>query len=136
MPRPTPAESQRRAAAFHESLLTRRTVRAFSPDPIPEGVLQSCLATAHSAPSGANLQPWHFALVQSPETKHRLRRAAEAEEQEFYESRTPEDWLQALQSFATDWHKPFLLLVTGYPAPDHTPPVLKKLPLAAVTSLH
>lgn len=103
-----PAESLARATAFQHALATRRTVRDFSPDPIPEGVLEACLATAHSAPSGANLQPWHFALIQNPATKQRLRAAAEAEEREFYKSRAPQDWLDALKPFHTDWHKPFL----------------------------
>ena len=103
-----PAESLNRATSFRDSLATRRTVRDFSPDPIPNDLLESCLATAHSAPSGANLQPWHFAIITSPETKQRLREAAEAEEREFYESRAPKEWLEALQPFETDWHKPFL----------------------------
>ena len=108
MPRLSPAESRSRAAAFLSTLATRRSIREFSPDPIPEGVLESCLAAAHSAPSGANLQPWHFAVIESTAMKRQIREAAEAEEREFYESRAPGDWLEALKPFGTDWHKPFL----------------------------
>ena len=102
------ADSLHRAQALHRELSTRRTIRHFSPDPIPDGVLDSCLAAAHTAPSGANLQPWHFAVVTSPEMKRRIREAAEAEEREFYHSRAPEDWLEALKPFGTSWEKPFL----------------------------
>lgn len=102
------AESRSRSADFHHELATRRTIRDFSPAAIPPGVLDSCLAAAHTAPSGANLQPWHFAVITSPELKQRIRQAAEAEEREFYESRAPREWLDALAPFGTDWQKPFL----------------------------
>ena len=102
------AESQTRAHTLRHELSTRRTIRDFSPDPIPAGVLDSCLAAAHTAPSGANLQPWHFAVITSPDMKRRIREAAEAEEREFYESRAPEEWLDALKPFGTNWEKPFL----------------------------
>lgn len=108
MPRLSPADSRFRADDFLAELATRRSIREFSPDPIPEGALESCVAAAHSAPSGANLQPWHFAIIRHPETKRRIRLAAEAEEREFYESRAPDEWLDALKPFGTDWHKPFL----------------------------
>jgi iodotyrosine deiodinase len=101
-------DSRSRAAAFHATLATRRSIRDFSPDPIPGGILESCLAAAHSAPSGANLQPWHFTVIQDPAIKRQIRQAAEAEEREFYESRAPDEWLDALKPFETDWHKPFL----------------------------
>ena len=101
-------ESRSRASALRDELATRRTIRDFAPDPIPDGVLESCLAAAHTAPSGANLQPWHFAIITSPEMKRRIREAAEAEEREFYDSRAPDDWLEALQPFGTTWRKPFL----------------------------
>jgi len=97
-----------RAAAFRDELARRRSIRDFSARQIPEGVLEACLETANSAPSGANLQPWHFAVVRDPETKRRIREAAEEEEREFYQNRAPDDWLEALQPFGTDWRKPFL----------------------------
>ncbi|NNE92892.1 MAG: nitroreductase family protein [Verrucomicrobiales bacterium] len=103
-----PAESKVRAASFREKLDARRTIRDFSAEPIPEGVLEDCLATANGAPSGANLQPWHFGIITSAEMKRRIREAAEAEEREFYESRAPDEWLEALEPFGTDWRKPFL----------------------------
>ncbi len=102
------AEMRREAARFLERMRSRRSVRCFSSDPIPERVLEDCLAVAGRAPSGANQQPWHFALVQGPEVKQRIRLAAEAEEREFYESRAPQDWLDALDHLGTDARKPFL----------------------------
>ncbi len=103
-----PSEMQRRAAEFSRELAERRTIRAFSERPIPENVIEHCLSTANTAPSGANMQPWHFALVRSPEMKRSLREAAEKEEQAFYGERAPEEWLEALKPFGTDSKKPFL----------------------------
>jgi nitroreductase len=101
-------EMKERAVRFLDTMKRRRSVRSFSAEPIPQEVLEACLATAGRAPSGANQQPWHFALVQSPEVKRRIRLAAEEEEKEFYQSRAPQDWLDALDHLGTDEHKPFL----------------------------
>lgn len=101
-------EMQRRAREFHQLMKRRRTVREFSDRPIPAGVLEHCLLAAGSAPSGANHQPWHFAVIQNQELKKRVREAAEREEYEFYHGRAPQEWLQALEPFGTDEHKPFL----------------------------
>jgi nitroreductase len=87
---------------------TRRTVRAFSAEPVSLDVVQTCLRAAGTAPSGANRQPWHFAVVSNPELKRRIRQGAEQEEQEFYSSRAPQDWLDALAPLGTDAEKPFL----------------------------
>ncbi|WP_345510841.1 nitroreductase family protein [Phytohabitans houttuyneae] len=86
----------------------RRSVRDFSPEPIPHGVLEAAIRAAASAPSGANIQPWRFVVVTSPDRKRRLRAAAEAEEREFYARRAPAEWLDALAPIGTDWRKPFL----------------------------
>jgi nitroreductase len=91
-----------------ELMQRRRTVRDFSAQPVPESVIHACLRTAGTAPSGANLQPWHFAVVSNPEIKHRIRVAAEAEEREFYTNRAPQEWLEALAPLGTDAEKPFL----------------------------
>ncbi len=101
-------EMKRRAAAFRALMLRRRTVRDFSGRPVPREIIEDCLRAAGSAPSGANLQPWHFVVVSDPETKRRIREAAEKEEREFYEHRAPREWLEALAPLGTDEHKPFL----------------------------
>lgn len=93
---------------FLEALLTRRTVRDFSDRPVPIEVIENCIKTAASAPSGANKQPWHFVIVKEPSIKKEIRIAAEAEEKEFYGHRATKEWLEDLNQFGTDWHKPFL----------------------------
>ncbi|HSH08827.1 MAG TPA: nitroreductase family protein, partial [Oceanipulchritudo sp.] len=101
-------EMRARAQAAYARLRTRRSVRDFAPDPIPEGVLESAILAAGTAPNGANLQPWHFAVVRDPGVKRQIREAAEEEERAFYGDRAPEDWLEALAPLGTDANKPFL----------------------------
>jgi len=102
------AEMRDRARAFLEDLRRRRTVREFSPKPIPADVLADCLLAAGTAPNGANRQPWHFVVISDPEVKSRIRVAAEEEERAFYRERAPSDWLEALAPLGTDENKPFL----------------------------
>jgi nitroreductase len=97
-----------RAQAFADELAQRRTVRDYASTPVPRALIEHCLRAAGSAPSGANQQPWRFVAVSSPEIKHRIREAAEAEEREFYAHRAPDEWLQALSTLGTDANKPFL----------------------------
>ena len=97
-----------RSKHFLEMIKSRRTVRDFSEKNIPEGVIENAVRTAASAPSGANKEPWHFVIVKDPALKKKIRVAAEKEEKEFYEHRAPDSWLEDLNQFKTDWHKPFL----------------------------
>jgi iodotyrosine deiodinase len=101
-------EMQQIAREHLERMKRRRTVREFSAEPVPDSVIENCLRTAGTAPSGANLQPWHFAVVRSPSVKKQIRIAAEAEEREFYQHRAPQEWLDALAPLGTDANKPFL----------------------------
>lgn len=103
-----PEEQLARLDAFGRRLMTRRTVRHFSSDPIPDGIIDRAIAVAGSAPSGANLQPWRFVVVRDPGVKRRIREAAEEEERAFYEQRAPDDWLETIAPLGTDWRKPFL----------------------------
>ena len=98
----------RRSKRFLEMIKSRRTVRDFSEKNIPVGVIETAVRAAASAPSGANKQPWHFVIVKDPAVKKKIREAAEKEEKEFYEHRAPDSWLEDLNQFKTDWHKPFL----------------------------
>ena len=93
---------------FYTDLNRRRTVRDFSDKEVPEEIIMNCIKAAGTAPSGANLQPWHFVAIKSPEIKREIRLAAEEEERKFYHERAPEEWLQALDHLGTDEHKPFL----------------------------
>jgi len=102
------AQMKRRATNFFRDISRRRTVRAFSPRPVPRAVIETCVLSAGSAPSGANMQPWHFAIVGNREMKRRIREAAEKEEREFYRRRAPKAWRKALEPLGTDEHKPYL----------------------------
>lgn len=93
---------------FLQKMLRRRSVREISAEPIDDELVRNAIATAASAPSGANIQPWHFVLVSDPETKRHIRRGAEEEEKAFYESRASAEWLGALEPLGTDWRKSFL----------------------------
>jgi iodotyrosine deiodinase len=98
-----------RARDFAALMHKRRTVRMFADTPVPRDVIDSVIATARSAPSGANQQPWHFVAIGNPEVKHEIRVAAETEEYEFYvNKRAGDQWLQDLAHLGTDHHKPFL----------------------------
>ena len=101
-------EMTERASRFCEVVRRRRTVRHFSPAPVPREAVEHCLRAAGSAPSGANLQPWHFVVVTDPDLKRRIREGAEEEEREFYSGRAPQEWLDALAPLGTDAQKPFL----------------------------
>ena len=103
-----PAEMLARARGFRSEVSKRRSVRAFSPEPIPAGVLDECIAAAGSAPSGAHQQPWTFVVVRDARLKRAIRLAAEEEERKLYEVRISDEWREALWPLGTDAEKPFL----------------------------
>jgi nitroreductase len=103
-----PDEMAQRASAFLADVGQRRTVRDFSNRSVPRTVIEKCVRAAGTAPSGANMQPWHFVVVSDPAVKSRIRAAAEEEERAFYQRRAPQEWLDALAPLGTDEHKPFL----------------------------
>jgi nitroreductase len=96
------------AAAFHESMATRRSCRHFADTPVPRALIEAAIRTAGTAPSGANHQPWHFAVIESPGAKAAIRVAAEEEERAFYAGRAGSEWLEALHPLGTGPDKPFL----------------------------
>ncbi len=89
-------------------MVTRRTVRDFSDEPVPFDLIENAIRTAGRAPSGANQQPWTFCVVSNPDLKRAIRQAAEAEERESYERRMSDEWLDAIRHLGTDWQKPHL----------------------------
>lgn len=119
-------EMLQRARAFHVQIARRRTVRHFSDRPVPRAVIDECLQAAGSAPSGANLQPWHFTVVTDPVLKTKIREAAEEQERHFYDHRASEEWLEALAPLGTDQHKPYLeiapCLIAIFSQPYHRKP--------------
>jgi len=97
-----------RSESFLNEIITRRTIREFSDRIVPIDIINNCIKTAASAPSGANKQPWQFVIVRDSGIKTKIREAAEKEEKEFYGHRATKEWLEDLNQFGTDWHKPFL----------------------------
>lgn len=97
-----------RSDTFLAELKSRRSVRHFSSDPLPEGILDNIIETASTAPSGANKQPWTFCVVTDPSIKAEIRKAAEKEEHDNYHQRMSEEWLRDLAPLGTDENKPFL----------------------------
>lgn len=102
------AASRQAAEAFFEAMKTRHTIRDFSPRPVPREVIETAVATAGRAPSGANHQPWFFAAISGQKAKAAIRAAAEEEEERFYAGGAPDEWLKALEPIGTDASKPHL----------------------------
>jgi len=103
-----PEKMKQRATDLANDLCRRRTVREYSNQPVPREVIQDCLRAAISAPSGANMQPWHFVAISDDQTKRQIRIEAEKEEKHFYEHRASQEWLDALEPLGTNERKPFL----------------------------
>lgn len=101
-------EMKHKAAEFYEQMKRRRTIREFSDRDIPREIIENCIRAAGTAPSGANMQPWHFVVVSDPEIKKKIRAAAEEVEKDFYTRRAPDYWLEALAPLGTDENKPYL----------------------------
>ena len=106
--RPTEEEMRVNITAFYEVARRRRSIREFSADEVPDDVLEMAIRCAATAPSGANMQPWKFVIVRDPETKRKIREAAEEEEKLNYSGRMPDEWLRVLAPLETDWRKEFL----------------------------
>ena len=102
------SEQQRRSDEFLRRMVMRRSVRHFSSEPVPASLIENAIRVAGSAPSGANQQPWTFAVISDPALKRKIRLAAEAEEKESYQRRMTPEWLEALAVLGTDWRKPHI----------------------------
>lgn len=109
-PYPDMDDAQRIAAAraFHDAMATRRSCRGFAATPVPRAAIEWAIRAAGTAPSGANHQPWHFAVVESAAGKAAIRSGAEAEEREFYAGKAGAEWLRALAPLGTDADKSYL----------------------------
>ncbi len=100
--------SEQRASEFFKEMRRRRTVRDFSTRPVPRGIIENCLRTAATAPSGANIQPWNFVVVSDPSVKRQIHEEAEKIEHEFYTAEATQKWVEALKALHTGPSKPFL----------------------------
>ncbi|MEM9440306.1 MAG: nitroreductase family protein, partial [Pseudomonadota bacterium] len=96
------------ARAFYNKMKRRHTVRDYSDRPVEKDVIEECIRTAGTAPSGANHQPWHFVAISSAEFKHSIRLAAEDEERRFYDGGAGDEWINALEPLGTNAEKPHL----------------------------
>jgi nitroreductase len=102
-------EMKERASSFYELMARRRSIRTFDTAPVPKDLIETAIVTAGTAPSGAHQQPWTFVLIGDPDTKRRIRLAAEEEERTNYlDGRMPEDWQEAIARLGTSWQKPYL----------------------------
>ncbi len=101
-------EMKKRSAEFYAEMKRRRTVRQFSNRSVPREIIEDCLRTAATAPSGANLQPWSFIVVTDPKVKRQIRKEAEKAEREFYHKSATQKWVKDLKPLGTNEHKPFL----------------------------
>ena len=97
-----------RAQAHYQEVKRRHSIRQFSDRAVPQALIEQCIQTAATAPSGANHQPWHFVAINDPEVKAQIRQQAEALERSFYEGRGGEEWLEALKPLGTDANKSYL----------------------------
>lgn len=106
------ADPAKQGRDFYALMDSRRSVRDFSDSPVPRDLIEIAVATANTAPSGAHQQPWTFVAVSDPQTKHRIRLAAEVEERENYEGgRLPQPWREALAPLGTNSDKSYLDVV-------------------------
>jgi len=101
-------EQLTRSRSFLAEMRRRRSVRAFSTEQVPYELVANAVAAAGTASSGAHQQPWTFVVVADQDVKRRIRAAAEEEERRSYESRMPDEWLEALRPLGTDWRKPHI----------------------------
>jgi len=101
-------EIQERSQFFYNLIKTRRSIRQFSLKKIDDNIIKNAIKSAGTAPNGANLQPWHFVVIKNKKIKKAIRKAAEKEEEKFYNEVAPPEWLKALQPLGTDEHKEFL----------------------------
>jgi iodotyrosine deiodinase len=106
----TDEEMLKNSAEFYDFMQKRHTVREYSSRPVPSEIIENCIKAAGLAPSGANHQPWHFAIIKNPDHKQKIRDAAEEEERTFYAGRASDEWLGALEPIGTNDNKPHLTI--------------------------
>jgi nitroreductase len=94
-----------------EAIVSRRSVRAFLPDPVPQETIEHILKVAARAPSGTNTQPWWVQIV-TGEVKEAITKSAlelfdagEAEEvYKYYPDRFPEPYISRRRKVGWDMY--------------------------------
>ena len=102
------SEMKANSKEFYILMKKRRSVRYYERTSIDINIIKNAILSAGTAPSGANLQPWHFVIIKNNKLKKEIRKAAEKEEEKFYKYRAPKEWLKALAPLGTDTNKKFL----------------------------
>jgi len=97
-----PAQMLVEAKKAFTEMDARRTTRHFSDRAVPRELIELAVRCASTAPSGAHLQPWTFAVISNDELKQQIRAAAEKEEARTYDERMPEAWAELLRPLGTD----------------------------------
>ena len=64
---------------LYEAIRSRRDIRSFRPDPVPDEILWRILDSTHHAPSVGYMQPWNFVLLRSLETRRAVKALFEEE---------------------------------------------------------
>jgi len=93
---------------FYNSIKKRRSIRDFKKKKFSISIIKNAILSAGTAPSGANLQPWHFVVIKDKNIKEKIRIAAEKEEDKFYNYKAPKEWIEALKPLGTNSKKEFL----------------------------
>ena len=101
-------EISKRSENFYKFFKKRRSIRNFDKEKLNDEIIKNAILAAGSAPSGANLQPWHFTVIKDKKIKKKIRKAAEKEEVDFYNFKAPNAWLEALKPLGTNSNKKFL----------------------------
>jgi len=101
-------EISKRSKQFYKLIKKRRSIRSFNTKNINLHIIENAILASGTAPSGANLQPWHFVVITDKNIKKKIRIAAEKEERDFYNFKAPHAWLEALKPLGTDSNKDFL----------------------------
>ena len=91
------------ATTVEEALLSRRSVRAFRPDPVPRATVEEILRLASRAPSGTNVQPWKVRVL-AGEVRDRLSRAMI----EAYEKKGEGEFEAPYNYYPLKWRDPYL----------------------------
>ncbi|WP_440465638.1 nitroreductase family protein [Pseudomonas sp. YH-1] len=105
------AETQ--ATNFRALAESRRAVRRFTSEPVPDGVIWDCLQTAVLAPSSCNLQPWSFEVVRNPQLLQKLhpvclRQSASKAPLLIAILARPDTWKQACSDILEHWPEPLI----------------------------
>jgi nitroreductase len=98
-----PLQPGRPAQTLEEALLSRRSLRAFKPDPVPRETIERVLALASRAPSGTNVQPWKVHVV-AGEVRDRIAR----DMFDGYMAHGEEGWKATYRYYPTKWREPYL----------------------------